>query len=66
MKKYTQFRIPTSQKNYNPSQTIEQPFLFRSECPLCGKTFKVMDWLKDHIRRGHNYTKQQMDELILK
>jgi len=38
----------------------------RSVCPLCGKTFKIGDWLKDHIRRGHNYSKKETDELLAK
>jgi len=38
----------------------------RSVCPLCGKTYKTADWLKDHIRRGHNYTKEETDELMSK
>jgi len=38
----------------------------RSVCPLCGKTYKTADWLKDHIRRGHNYSKEETDELMAK
>eukprot|EP00088_Acartia_fossae_P019146 TRINITY_DN2111_c0_g1_i2.p1 TRINITY_DN2111_c0_g1~~TRINITY_DN2111_c0_g1_i2.p1 ORF type:complete len:414 (+),score=125.19 TRINITY_DN2111_c0_g1_i2:129-1370(+) len=38
----------------------------RSVCPLCGKTYKTADWLKDHIRRGHNYSKEETDDLMSK
>jgi len=36
----------------------------RSNCPICQKSYKTPDWLKDHIRRGHGYTKEATDELI--
>jgi len=36
----------------------------RSNCPVCQKSYKTPDWLKDHIRRGHGYTKEATDELI--
>jgi len=36
----------------------------RSLCPLCQKSFKTSDWLKDHIRRGHGYTKELTDQLM--
>ena len=26
-------------------------------CPICAKSYKTSDWLKDHIRRGHGYSK---------
>ena len=29
-------------------------------------TLMLQDWLKDHIRRGHNYTKEETDELMAK
>ena len=29
-------------------------------------TLLLQDWLKDHIRRGHNYTKEETDELMAK
>ena len=35
-------------------------------CPVCQKTYKTADWLKDHIRRGHGYTKEDTDELMSK
>lgn len=38
----------------------------RSVCPLCWKTYKTQDWLKDHVRRGHGYTKAETDELMAK
>jgi len=38
----------------------------RSNCPICQKSYKTPDWLKDHIRRGHGYTKEATDELIAK
>ena len=36
----------------------------RSLCPLCQKSYKTSDWLKDHIRRGHGYTKELTDKLM--
>ena len=36
----------------------------RSTCPICTKSYKTPDWLKDHIRRGHGYTKEATDELL--
>ena len=36
----------------------------RSLCPLCQKSYKTSDWLKDHIRRGHGYTKELTDQLM--
>jgi len=36
----------------------------RSNCPICQKSYKTKDWLKDHIRRGHGYTKEATDDLI--
>merc|ERR1711902_442523 len=38
----------------------------RSTCPICQKSYKTPDWLKDHIRRGHGYTKEATDELLSK
>jgi len=38
----------------------------RSTCPICTKSYKTPDWLKDHIRRGHGYTKEATDELLAK
>jgi len=38
----------------------------RSNCPICQKSYKTPDWLKDHIRRGHGYTKEATDDLIAK
>jgi len=38
----------------------------RSNCPICQKSYKTPDWLKDHIRRGHGYTKEATDELLSK
>merc|ERR1712147_393132 len=38
----------------------------RSTCPICTKSYKTPDWLKDHIRRGHGYTKEATDDLISK
>ena len=38
----------------------------RSTCPICQKSYKTPDWLKDHIRRGHGYTKEATDELLAK
>lgn len=38
----------------------------RSNCPICQKSYKTPDWLKDHIRRGHGYTKEATDDLISK
>merc|ERR1719361_2264442 len=36
----------------------------RSLCPLCQKSYKTQDWLKDHIRRGHGYTKELTDQVM--
>ena len=36
----------------------------RALCPLCQKSYKTSDWLKDHIRRGHGYTKELTDRLM--
>merc|ERR1711953_1578170 len=36
----------------------------RSTCPICQKSYKTPDWLKDHIRRGHGYTKEATDDLL--
>ena len=36
----------------------------RSTCPICTKSYKTPDWLKDHVRRGHGYTKEATDELL--
>ena len=36
----------------------------RSLCPLCQKSYKTSDWLKDHIRRGHGYTKELTDQVM--
>jgi len=41
--------------------TEERP---RSQCPICQKSYKTPDWLKDHIRRGHGYTKEATDSLM--
>lgn len=38
----------------------------RSTCPICTKSYKTPDWLKDHVRRGHGYTKEATDELLAK
>jgi len=38
----------------------------RSTCPICQKSYKTPDWLKDHIRRGHGYTKEATDDLLSK
>merc|ERR1711936_1226448 len=38
----------------------------RSTCPICQKSYKTPDWLKDHVRRGHGYTKEATDELLSK
>merc|ERR1711963_1190920 len=38
----------------------------RSTCPICTKSYKTPDWLKDHIRRGHGYTKEATDDLLAK
>jgi len=38
----------------------------RSTCPICQKSYKTPDWLKDHIRRGHGYSKEATDELLSK
>ena len=36
----------------------------RALCPLCQKSYKTQDWLKDHIRRGHGYTKELTDQVM--
>ena len=36
----------------------------RSLCPLCQKSYKTADWLKDHIRRGHGYSKELTDQVM--
>merc|ERR1719476_609268 len=36
----------------------------RALCPLCQKSYKTSDWLKDHIRRGHGYTKELTDQVM--
>lgn len=36
----------------------------RSLCPLCQKSYKTSDWLKDHIRRGHGYSKELTDQVM--
>jgi len=50
-------------RHVRDQHTVERP---RSICPICQKTYKTQDWLKDHIRRGHNYTKEETDELMAK
>ena len=47
--------------NFNFRHTEPKP---RSLCPLCQKSYKTSDWLKDHIRRGHGYTKELTDKLM--
>ena len=37
----------------------------RSQCPICQKSYKTPDWLKDHIRRGHGYTKEVFTPIML-
>ena len=50
-------------RHVRDQHTIERP---RSICPVCQKTYKTQDWLKDHIRRGHGYSKEDTDELMAK
>lgn len=50
-------------RHVRDQHTVERP---RSICPVCQKTYKTQDWLKDHIRRGHGYTKEDTDELMSK
>jgi len=50
-------------RHVRDQHTLERP---RSVCPICQKTYKTSDWLKDHIRRGHGYTKEDTDELMAK
>ena len=39
--------------------------MHRSQCPICQKSYKTPDWLKDHIRRGHGYTKEVCTPIML-
>jgi len=50
-------------RHIRDQHTVERP---RSVCPICSKTYKTADWLKDHIRRGHGYTKEDTDDLMSK
>jgi len=50
-------------RHIRDQHSVEKP---RSVCPLCGKTYKTADWLKDHIRRGHNYSKEETAEIMVK
>jgi uncharacterized C2H2 Zn-finger protein len=50
-------------RHIRDQHTTERP---RSTCPVCKKTYKTADWLKDHIRRGHGYTKEATDEVMAK
>jgi len=64
-KKCTQCGIVMLKKNFarhmRDMHTEPKP---RSLCPLCQKSYKTSDWLKDHIRRGHGYTKELTDKLM--
>jgi hypothetical protein len=48
-------------RHVRDQHTTERP---RSVCPVCKKTYKTADWLKDHIRRGHGYSKDATDEVM--
>merc|ERR1712223_1391829 len=48
-------------RHIRDQHTEERP---RSQCPICQKSYKTPDWLKDHIRRGHGYTKEATDSLM--
>ena len=48
-------------RHVRDQHTTERP---RSVCPVCKKTYKTADWLKDHIRRGHGYSKEATDEVM--
>jgi len=50
-------------RHVRDQHTTERP---RSICPVCKKTYKTADWLKDHIRRGHGYSKDATDEVMAK
>jgi len=64
-KKCVQCGIVMLKKNFarhmRDMHTMPKP---RSLCPLCQKSYKTPDWLKDHIRRGHGYTKELTDQLM--
>jgi len=64
-KKCVQCGIIMLKKNFarhmRDMHTMPKP---RSLCPLCQKSYKTPDWLKDHIRRGHGYTKELTDQLM--
>jgi len=64
-KKCFQCGIVMLKKNFarhmRDMHTLPKP---RSLCPLCQKSYKTPDWLKDHIRRGHGYTKELTDQLM--
>lgn len=64
-KKCTECGIMMLKKNFarhmRDMHTTPKP---RSLCPLCQKSYKTSDWLKDHIRRGHGYTKELTDKLM--
>lgn len=64
-KKCDQCGIIMLKKNFarhmRDMHTMPKP---RSLCPLCQKSYKTPDWLKDHIRRGHGYTKELTDQLM--
>ncbi len=36
----------------------------RSRCPVCRKTYKTSEWLKDHMRRGHGLQREETERLI--
>jgi hypothetical protein len=36
----------------------------RSRCPVCAKTYKTTEWLKDHMRRGHGLGKEETEQII--
>ena len=50
-------------RHIRDQHTVDRP---RSNCPICQKSYKTPDWLKDHIRRGHGYTKEDTDDLLAK
>ena len=65
-KKCTECGIQMLQKNFarhmrDMHTATPKP---RSPCPLCQKSYKTQDWLKDHIRRGHGYTKELTDQVM--
>ena len=36
----------------------------RSRCPVCRKTYKTAEWLKDHMRRGHGLSKEESEQIM--